>query len=633
GHHPQSVTATFRLSLEQVERELAAAADLLRVCAFVQAEAIPEELFVAGAAHLGSQLEVLAADPTHFDQAIAVLRHLSLIQRQAETHTLSLHRLVQAVLLDAMTQEEREQWIRRVIAALDAGFPEVLPATERAAWVHSERLLPHAMRVLHRVKDVEESLAIASLAYKAAQYLRERGRYREAEPLFQRACTLRERILGPDNPDVACILNYMAVLYWSQGRYAEAEPLYQRAIHIWEQTLGSEHPDVARPLNNLAELYVFQGRHTEAEALHWRALHIWKQALGLNHPLVATSLMNLAYLCVEQGRYAQAEPLYQRTLGIWEHVRQPDHPLTAAALANLARLYGFQGNYTEAERLYLRAIHIQERVLGPDHPDLGITLNGLAELFQTMGKYAEAERLAQRARSIFEQALEPDHPSVALTLRTLANLSRDQDRDAEAASFYQRALRIQEQQLGPQHPKTAHTLHDLALLRQKQGHLSEAQTLARCALQIQVQALGEAHPKTIATRALYSQLVQEQAASAEKTASEQEGEALAGAYNGACQTEEASLSLHKGGDMSSSAGDPLQAFLDACCELHPRAWCRSADLWQAYQRWVEQSQECYPLSRGTFIAQLKARGCRADRTKIARIWRGIALVKTGVDGG
>lgn len=75
--------------------------------------------------------------------------------------------------------------------------------------------------------------------------------------------------------------------------------------------------------------------------------------------------------------------------------------------------------------------------------------------------------------------------------------------------------------------------------------------------------------------------------------------------------------------------DPLQGFLDACCDLHPHAWCRSADLWQAYEDWVKERQEPYPLSRRALITQLKKRGCRADRTVKARIWRGIALVKKG----
>ena len=51
------------------------------------------------------------------------------------------------------------------------------------------------------------------------------------------------------------------MLYRAQGRYGEAEPLYQRALKIREKVLGPEHPDVAHSLNNLAALYHAQGRY------------------------------------------------------------------------------------------------------------------------------------------------------------------------------------------------------------------------------------------------------------------------------------------------------------------------------------------------------------------------------------
>lgn len=40
----------------------------------------------------------------------------------------------------------------------------------------------------------------------------------------------------------------------SQGKYKEAEPLYLRAISIKETTLGEDHPNVSTGLHNLATL-------------------------------------------------------------------------------------------------------------------------------------------------------------------------------------------------------------------------------------------------------------------------------------------------------------------------------------------------------------------------------------------
>ena len=34
----------------------------------------------------------------------------------------------------------------------------------------------------------------------------------------------------------------LAKLYGAQGRYSEAEPLYQRALALRERVLGAEHP-------------------------------------------------------------------------------------------------------------------------------------------------------------------------------------------------------------------------------------------------------------------------------------------------------------------------------------------------------------------------------------------------------
>ena len=90
------------------------------------------------------------------------------------------------------------------------------------------------------------------------------GRYADAEPLYKRALTIREKALGPDHPNVAVSLNNLAGLYQTQGRYAEAEPLYKQSLAINEEALGSDHPNTALSLNNLAELYHLQGRYGDA---------------------------------------------------------------------------------------------------------------------------------------------------------------------------------------------------------------------------------------------------------------------------------------------------------------------------------------------------------------------------------
>jgi hypothetical protein len=200
----------------------------------------------------------------------------------------------------------------------------------------------------------------------------------------------------------------------------------------------------------------------------------------------------------------------------------------------------------------------------------------------------------------------------------LAQLAREQGRQAEADVLLQRALAIQEQHLGAEHPETARTLHDLARLRQQQGRLVEACALAERALTIRQHAVGTEHRETVETQVLYAQLLAVPATDQGHRTAAPDG------AEGRDSGSEEDLAARASAPIA--ADHPLHGFLEACCELHPRAAVRSADLWHAYQRWAMDQRERYPLPRGAFIARLKALGYHPDRTKLARIWRGIGLV-------
>jgi len=106
------------------------------------------------------------------------------------------------------------------------------------------------------------------------------GKYVEAIAIAEQSLAWREVELGPEHPDTAQSLNYLALLHHVQGLYAKAEPLFQRALAIREKALGPEHPDTAQSLNDLAELYGSQGHYARAEPLSQRGLAIREKALG-----------------------------------------------------------------------------------------------------------------------------------------------------------------------------------------------------------------------------------------------------------------------------------------------------------------------------------------------------------------
>jgi tetratricopeptide (TPR) repeat protein/transcriptional regulator with XRE-family HTH domain len=455
--HPDAVATTWDLSFQRVEQKNPAAAELLRFCSFLSPDAIPEELITRGAAHFTSPLQAVAASTRLLDKAISTLRAYSLVKRDPTAHMLSIHRLVQAVLQDMLDEKESRSWAKRVILAVNAAFPH----PEHDTWSQCERLMSHALLAAQYIERQQiTSEEAGRLLHETASYLRDRARYSEAEPLYQRALRIRERHLGPEHLDLADPLNGLAELYRQQGKYEQAEPLFLRALSIREQHLGTEHPDTARNLNNLAILYWQQSKYEQAEPLFQRALSIYEQHLGADHLDTARSLNGLANLCQHQRKYEQAEALYQRVLSIWEQHLGVDHPYTASCRNNLAELYRQQGKYEQAAPMFQRVLAIFEQQLGPQHPDTARSLNNLAELYRQQGKYEQAEPLFLRALSIYEQHLVADHLDTAESLHGLAKLYQQQGKYEQAEALYQRALAIRKQRLGPTHPETQDTQKD-----------------------------------------------------------------------------------------------------------------------------------------------------------------------------
>jgi tetratricopeptide (TPR) repeat protein len=418
--YPETVATTWSLSFKNVERANEAAAELLRFLAFLAPDAIPGELLTKSAAELGSKLELVVGDQYRLDITISALLKYSLVHRDSETNTLSIHRLVQEVLKDQMNMKTQRLWAERTVRAVNGIFPEVdVIKVDVNTLLCCERYLPHAQnceKLIDHHKLV--FLEAGRLLYETGHYLRARAQNAQAEPLFQKALKIREQVPGARGADTASTLNDLAWLYLDQGRYKEAEPLYQRAFNIRKRVLGTKNPDTAYSLQCLARLYSNQGQYEQAEPLLKDALEIRDQVSGAEDANAASILHYLAWFYRDIRQDAQAEPLFRRALAIRERELGVNDRNTASTLHDLAWLSQDQGKYNkdqhkyqEAELLYQRALAIRERVLGAEHPDTASTLHDLALLYQDQGKYEQAEPLYQRAQAIREQQLGPEHPN------------------------------------------------------------------------------------------------------------------------------------------------------------------------------------------------------------------------------
>jgi tetratricopeptide (TPR) repeat protein/transcriptional regulator with XRE-family HTH domain len=494
--HPQSVAATVAFAVERVQAQAPVAADLLRLCAFLSPDNIPQELFVRKVGEARGPWP--SFDPLEWDKALGVLRRYSLINRQADTGLLSLHRLVQVVLKARMDHTSYRQWAYQAVETVNFGFPAVELLT---TWSQCQRVLPHAQVCATLIEEEQiVSEAAGRLLQQLGTYLLEEAQYAQAENYLTRAYAVRVRLFGEQHPVTADSLNYLAELAYYQGNYQQAEQQQAQALRIREQKLGPQHPDVAISLNNLASAYWIQGKYRQAEPLYRRALQIREEVLGSEHLDTAEVLQNLGTLLLDQGRYDEAEPPLERCLKIWRQILGSEHLYLMTIWNNLGRLYYAQGRYAEAEQLYLQAKTLGEQAHTTQHPFYAITLNNLANLACTHQEWEQAESWYREAFQIRESVLGPGQPRTVQTLHDLATLYAKQGQVEQASELYQRVLALREKILPPEHPDTAETLHQFALLREAQGNAQEAIALYQRALPIREQVFGAQHPKTIATR-------------------------------------------------------------------------------------------------------------------------------------
>ena len=360
----------------------------------------------------------------------------------------------------------------------------------QALFLQELKQLARSQKAYHEVLSFKEAHLgsehpeIATVLNNLALLYKSMGQYGKARPFYERALAIDEKIYGREHFQVSTRLNNLALLYHVLGEYDKAKPLYERALAIDKKTYGEEHPDVAKDLNNLAELSYATAHYSRAKPLYERAIIIYQKVLGQKHPDVATVLNNLAMLYHATGQYHQAKPLYEQALAIDEKFYGEEHPDVAKDLNNLAEIYRILGKYDKAKSLYERAFAIYKNVLSPDHTNVAILLNNLAELYGDLGEYDKAEPLFLQALSIYKKAYGPQHPDVATVFNNLAGLYYALRKYEKATLLYEQALAIDKKVYGEEHPSVSIRLNNLAELYYAKGQYDKAQHFYERALAV-----------------------------------------------------------------------------------------------------------------------------------------------------
>ena len=374
----RTVARIWHLTLDRITTLQPQAADLLRVLAWYAPDQIPATL-LAG-----------LADPPALNAALGVLTAYSMITPDPATHTLTVHRLVQALARtpDPDDPHRTPHLIDQARTHATTQLDTALPATSNtpATWPTWRTLLPHIDALASHTTQDTDTDTTAHLLNETGLFLGNQGLSTRAISHLQRTFTATVRVLGEDHPSTLTSRNNLAGAYRSAGDVGRAITLYEQTFTATVRVLGEDHPSTLTSRNNLASAYESAGDVGRAITLYEQTLTDQVRVLGEDHPSTLAFRNNLAGAYQSAGDLGRAIPLYEQTVTATVRVLGEDHPDTLTSRHNLAHAYQSAGDVGRAIPLYEQTLTDAVRVLGEDHPLTGTVRSNLADAVAERGE-------------------------------------------------------------------------------------------------------------------------------------------------------------------------------------------------------------------------------------------------------
>jgi tetratricopeptide (TPR) repeat protein len=542
--YPMSMTAAWKLSVSRLRQFLPQGQELLRCCAFFGPDPIPRDVFRRGAQATGTQVSDLLANPILLASAIRELGRFALVK--IDGRTISVHRLIQALLRDELPPAARARYRHDVHAILAAGTPgdpsdgrqwsayaELVahigsPVTDLAGCqVPAHRALAlNVTRYLYLSGDLascrsfaerfiaqwtadsgQHDSAVLDAQRNLGNVLRQLGRYPDAYAINKSTLGIAEDWLGPRDPLTLALRNSVGADQRALGDFAAARALDERTRELHAEVFGPADPQTLRVMNNLALDYVLNSDYTGARELYQRVFLLQSEsAAGVSASEVLSSWNSLAWDVRLCGDYIAARDVGEDA---WDYGRErlgPEHYQTLRTANGLAIALRELGTApAEAMRIARQVLDQCQRLYGEGHPDTLAAAINLASILRAASLPGEGLELAQATAALYPGTYGPDHPYNYGCAGNLAVLHRETGDPTAARELDEAALAGLDRRLGRDHHYSLTVAANLASDHAALGDVITARALGEDTLARSQRLLGADHPMTLGCAANLAQ--------------------------------------------------------------------------------------------------------------------------------
>jgi hypothetical protein len=558
SEYPVTMTAAWKLSVSKLTDRQPAALELLHCWAFFGPEPIPRDVFRRGVLPDRPQLSGILSNPILLTRAIGELGRFALAKVDTVNRTVQVHRLIQALLRDELSPQERGRF-RHEVHLLLAGAAPVEPDDE-ANWPRYAELVSHItpsrvirchdpdvrrfalniVRYLYQSGDRQSARTFVELFLEQwtadsgpddpdviaarrhlGNILRELGEFQAGYTLTSTTLEQARRVLGPEDELTLRVANSFGGDMRARGDFAAARDHDEESLRLHQAVLGDAHPRTLQVMNNLALDYGLISRYQDSRDLHQRTyLQESEATAGIGKAEVLNSWTGLARAVRLCGEYAEARDFGQDA---YEYGRQElgaEHPRTLRAAKDLSIALRRVGVYDEALELARDVLERCERLFGKDNPDTLAAATSLSNILRTMGEADEAFAIAEDATARYPAVYGSQHPYYHGCAGNLALLRRERGDAPGARELDEASLEGLDARLGRDHHYSLTVATNLASDLAVTGETATARELGEDTLRRLRELLGEDHPMTLGCAANLS-------IDRRKDGAEEEGVALA----------------------------------------------------------------------------------------------------------
>jgi tetratricopeptide (TPR) repeat protein len=220
---------------------------------------------------------------------------------------------------------------------------------------HAESLFREALPVEREIypKDAQLALTLGGLS----SILGREDKTAEALPLAEEALNISLAAKGEQSLQAALAYANVASIHKRAQRYDRASPLYRKALSIYQQLLGPDHPRTASILTEIGLLEMEDGNYTLAERDMLHALQIVSRPPGWNFERWIGET-DLGILRFRQGKYNEAAQWLTHSANLQEEAGIHAGPDLALTLETLSKVRDKQRRFDDAQQLRDKAVMV-----------------------------------------------------------------------------------------------------------------------------------------------------------------------------------------------------------------------------------------------------------------------------------